>query len=132
VALDTRTRPARRPARRRLPQLTALILLTMAAGLWAWLFVPVAPAAAVAPPRLHAAATQVDAATSGDHATAADHTAATDHTTATGDHTTTAAPTATAAVSTATAARAPADARHGTPAGTSPAACGSRAPPVTS
>jgi len=63
VTLDPRPRPTRRPARRRLPLLTALVLLTMAAGLWAWLCAPAAPASAtVAAPRLHIAAVRVDEA----------------------------------------------------------------------
>jgi hypothetical protein len=54
----------RRPARRRMPLLSALILATIAAGLWAWLCAPAASAAhTVAAPRLHAAApAQVDTA----------------------------------------------------------------------
>jgi hypothetical protein len=46
-----------------LPLLTALALLAMAAGFWAWLCAPAAPqAASISAPRLHAAAGQVDAA----------------------------------------------------------------------
>jgi hypothetical protein len=72
VALDSRTRPTRRPARRRLPLLTALVLLTMAAGCWAWLCVPAAPqAASVSAPRLHTATVQVDTADPAATATAA-------------------------------------------------------------
>ena len=63
MALDSRSRPTRRPARRRLPLLTALVLLTMSAGFWAWLCAPAAPQATpVSAPLLHTAAVQVDGA----------------------------------------------------------------------
>jgi hypothetical protein len=121
-----------------------LILLTMAAGLWAWLLAAVvptsAPAATVAAPRLHAAA-QVDRAaaiSTGPAATgpAASHTATAVDRTIAGQagragqvlaatparSTTTATPQA-VAIAGAPAARS---------AGTSPVVAGPRAPPVAS
>jgi hypothetical protein len=59
VALDSRPRPVRRPARRRVPLLTALALLVMAAGLW---FAGPAAAASVPAPRLQVAEARVAAA----------------------------------------------------------------------
>ena len=100
----------------------ALILLTMAVGPWSWLFAPAAPASAVATPRLHVAATQVEAATTApaaEHAAAAGdeaNEAAAEHTIP-GDH----------AVAPFIAIEAQPPAR-----GTSPAVGGPRAPPVAS
>ncbi|GIJ70096.1 hypothetical protein [Virgisporangium ochraceum] len=58
MAFDSRPRPVRRSARRRVPLLTALALLVMAAGLW----FAGAASAPVPAPRLHAAEARVAAA----------------------------------------------------------------------
>lgn len=123
MALDSRSRPIRRPARRRLPLLTALVLVTMAAGLWAWLCAPAAPQApTVAAPRLHTAAVQVDASTQVD--TAAEHTAAAGHAAAAGRPFVAELAAATGSAGWVVAAR--------IPVGVTPAAAGPRAPPVAS
>jgi hypothetical protein len=109
----------------------ALILLTMAAGLWAWLFAPAAPASSVAAPRLHVTTTQVEAASTAraanDPAAAADPGAAVAPGTA---------EQATTADVPATAPLAPSatmiEAAHAPLSGVSPAAIGPRAPPVAS